>query len=77
MALILLGAVGCEGAGVGQVTDKAYKESPGQAFLLEVQQPDGQRTRVSVSRQVWQRCAVGDQYPDCTRPKTAPALQEV
>jgi hypothetical protein len=69
--LLLLGATACEGSAVGQVTNRVYQES-GTRYLLEIQQADGQRTRVRVTAAEWNRCWVGEMYPECKRPPRGP-----
>jgi len=73
--VLLLGVSACEGTAPGNVTNKVYKENSPR-YLLEVQQPDGQRVLVSVNRIEWERCSPGEVYPDCKRPPN-PDLRKV
>lgn len=77
VGMLLLGVSACEGTAVGTVTNKIYEDRPGQVYLLEVQQADGQRVRVRVTPVEWRRCEQGQKYPACKRGKTPPALRKV
>lgn len=70
-ALLILGVSACEGTATGQVTNRIYHES-GTRYLLEIQQADGQRTRVRVTAVEWDRCWVGEMFPECKRPPRGP-----
>lgn len=69
--LLTLGVSGCEGTATGQVTNRIYRES-GTRYMLEVQQADGQRVKVRVTAVEWDRCWVGEMYPDCKKPARGP-----
>lgn len=71
VGMLLLGVSACEGAAVGQVTNKIYQES-GTRYMLEIQQADGQRTKVRVTAVEWERCWVGEMFPDCKKPPRGP-----
>jgi len=76
VGMLLLGVSACEGAAVGQVTNRIYHES-GTRYMLEVQQADGQRVRIRVTKQAYDRCWTGERYPDCSRPAKSPNLRKV
>ena len=67
----VLGVTACEGTATGQVTNRIYHES-GARYLLEIQQADGQRTRVRVTAVEWDRCQVGERFPECKKPPRGP-----
>lgn len=73
---VLLVVTGCQGSGPGHVTNKIYKESGGH-YLLEVQQSDGRRVQVGVTKLVWDRCNPGKVYPDCGLPLKNPSKRRV